>query len=173
MNRKIKLGIGAFLLFSLLSSCGKKDTVSGDVKLNSLQVKINGKEKSFSNVQARWVDGGNYLEINSTDNGSEWVSITVLSETTRVSTGQYSLDDESLFTILGVYSLTNNQEQLNYTATRGTLAPEDAFSLKIDKINNTHVEGSFSAVAVRVEGATTLDAVTLTDGKFNVDIDAN
>lgn len=161
------------LFVFLISGCGKKDPVTGEVKTDYLKVKIDGREKSFTDVEARWVDGGNFLEINATDDGSEWLVITIMSETTRVPAGEYGLDDGSAFTILSAHSVVDNNGQLNHTATRGTLATEDTFNLKIDKIDNGSVEGEFSGVLVRVEGENTLGTVTLTEGKFKAAIKAD
>src|SRR5690606_15062375 len=141
--------------------CSKDDPATAEVSNNYLKVKVGDIEKNFSNVKARWVDGGNYLEVTGSNGGTEWVTITVLSETTRVPAGQYSLDDASEFDILSAHILTNDQgTQLNHAASRGTLASEDAFNLKINKIDNNQVEGTFSGVLVRVQGAQTLGTVT-------------
>lgn len=171
MNRKILL-VTMFLITLLISSCNKKDEVSGEVKDNYLKVTIDGNEKSFAIVKGRWVDGGNFLEITGNNSGNESIVITVMSDSQRVSSGQYSLDDGSGFTILAAHSVIGSN-QLNHTATRGTLAPEDAFNLKIDRIDNTLTEGSFSGVLVRVEGANTLGTVTLSKGSFKTSIDPN
>lgn len=157
-----------------LSSCSDDDdSNAGGVAPNSyLTVDINGVEKSFSDVQGRWVDGGNFLEINATNNGTEWVSFTVMSETSRVPEGSYSLDDASPYTILSVYT-ADGGTQMNYTATRNTLAPEDAFNLDIDDISNTSVEGTFSGVLVMVQGENTLGSVSLANGEFKTGIAPN
>lgn len=173
MNRKIVFGALAMLFIVLQSACSKDDKTTGEVNNNFLQVKIDGKDKSFSNVIARWVDGGNYLEITGIDPGKESISISVLSDATRVPAGQYGLDDASQFKILSSYSLFNSNSQLNFAATRGTLAVEDAFTLNIEKLNNSATEGTFSGVLVRAEGNTTLGLVRLTEGKFKAAIKAN
>lgn len=161
----------AVVILSFLGACKKKDknTGGGSVTGNELSVKINGSKKHFSDARARWIDGGNYLEITANNNGSEWISITIMSETTRVPEGQYGLDDGSAFTLLSTYSLINGSTQLNYAATRGTLAKEDAFTLHLNRINGS-VEGTFSGVVVMVEGVNTVGMVTLEDGKFRTAI---
>lgn len=155
----------------LFSSCNDDDdnNAGGVVGNSYLNVTINGTQKSFSDVRGRWVDGGNFLEINATNTGEEWVSITVLNETTRVPAGTYTLNDGSPFTILSVYG----DGQLNYTATKNTLAVEDAFNLNISKIDNAEVEGTFSGVLVRVNGETTLGTTTLQNGSFKTSIAPN
>jgi hypothetical protein len=173
MKNKIVSKMIALLFIVLATACSKDDKVNGGVKENYLKVKIDGREKNFPDVRARWIEAGNFLEITASENGSEWVTITVMSETTRVPAGQYSLDDGSAFTILSTHTIINNNAQLNHAATRGTAAREDAFSLKIDKIDNGSVEGSFSGVLVRVEGLTTLGTVTLTEGQFKAAIEPN
>jgi len=169
MNRKILLAT-MFIIAILISSCSKKDEVIGEVKDHYLKVKIDGNEKSFATVKGRWVDGGNFLEITGNNSGNESIVITVMSDSRRISSGQYSLDDGSGFTILAAHSVMSSH-QLNHTATRGTLAPEDAFNLKVDRIDNTSTEGSFSGVLVRVAGVNTLGTVTLTEGSFKTSID--
>ncbi|MBE8714408.1 hypothetical protein [Sphingobacterium hungaricum] len=161
------------LLIVLFSGCSKTDEATGEVGTNYLKVKIDGKEKSFSDVSARWVDAGNFLEVSGTDSGNEWVTFTVMSESSRVPAGEYSLDDASNFTIVSIYSILKDNAQVNFAATRGTLAPEDAFVLKIDKIDNVSVKGSFSAALVRVEGLNTLGTVTLTEGEFQSAVKPN
>lgn len=71
--------------------------------------------------------------ITSNNSGNESIVITMMSDSRRISSGQYSLDDGSGFTILAAHSVISSN-QLHHTATRGTLAPEDAFNLKIDRI---------------------------------------
>lgn len=141
----------------------------GPVGTNYFTVTIDGVQKSFANVSSRWVDGGNYLEINATNDGNEWVSITVLNDTTRVPAGSYTLNDSSPFSILSIYSIG----QLNYTATKDTLAAEDAFTLNITDIDNGSVEGTFSGVLVIVQGENTLDMATLQNGSFRTAIAPN
>lgn len=171
MFNKIR-SASTIVLFLLFTACSK-DNATGEVTTNYLTVKIDGKEKNFSDVRGRWVDGGNFLEITASNSGDEWLTFTVMSNSTRVSAGQYSLDDASGFTLISTYSPDKNKPALNYAATRGTLALEDAFALDIKTINNSTVNGSFNGVLVRVEGATTLGQVTLTDGKFNTAIVPN
>lgn len=174
MKRNIFFGAVMMILCSLFIGCSKDDeTDGGKVSNNYLKVKIDGREKTFTSVQTRWVDGGNYLSIMATDNGKETVMINVLSETSRVPAGQYTLDDATKFTLLATHNITENNKQINATATRNTVAPEDAFTLKIDKINNTSVEGSFKGTLVMVQGLTTLDKMELTDGEFKTDIQPN
>lgn len=166
------LGV-AFISTLLFTACSDDDNAAGSVPTNSLEVTINGTKKSFSNVQGRWVDGGSYLELTATNDGNEWVSVTVLSETTRVPVGTYTLDDGSPFSILSVYNLNSEGSQQNYTATKGTAAPEDAFILDIEKISNSEASGTFSGTLVSVEGLHTTGIVTFTNGKFNVAIKPN
>ncbi|WP_143090431.1 hypothetical protein [Flavobacterium akiainvivens] len=165
----------ACILTLVFTSCSDDDdngNAGGPVPTTFLTVTVDGVEKSFSNVQGRWVDGGNFLEINATNDGIEWVSFTVMSETTRVPAGNYTLDDGSAFTILALYTAGSGASQ-NYAATRGTLAPEDAFALQINQISNTNAEGTFSGVLASVEGETTLGTVTLTNGAFSTSIGPN
>lgn len=174
MMKNILLSASAFLMILSLKSCSNDDSAAAaPVKNNYLEVKVNGNKKVFSNVKGRWVDGGNYLELTATDNGSEWLSITVLSDATRVPVGLYTLDDGTPYTILAAYSLIVANGQQNYTATKGTAAVEDAFVLDLNKISNSAAEGTFSGTVVSVEGLTTTGLVTLTDGTFNVSIDPN
>lgn len=170
MKRNLLLFGAAFISVLQLGACSNDDNVTGSVAADSLEVTINGTKKVFSNVQARWVDGGNYLELTASNNGSEWVSVTVLSETTRVPVGTYTLDDGSSFSILSVYNLNSEGSQHNYSATKGTAAPEDAFILDIEKISNSAASGTFSGTLVSVEGLNTTRIVTFTDGKFNVSV---
>lgn len=173
MKRKFFL-TGVLLIGNLLlSSCGNDDSVMEPVANNYLEVKVDGKAKTFSNVKARWVDGGSYLELTGNNNGNEWISITVLSETTRVPAGRYTLDDGTPYTILSTYGTASGNSQHNYTATKGTAAPEDAFMLDIDKISATTTSGTFSGMLVTVEGLTTLGTFTLTDDKFSAVISPN
>ena len=88
MSRITVFGLLAVLFLCLNVGCSKDEPATGEMKTNYLKVKIDGDEKSFSDVQARWIDGGNYLEITGNDGGQEWVTITVLSETTRVPAGR-------------------------------------------------------------------------------------
>lgn len=173
MKRKFFL-TGVLLMGNLLlNSCSNDDSVVGPVTDNYLEVKIDGTAKTFSNVKGRWVDGGAYLELTGNNNGTEWISITVLSETTRVPVGMYTLDDGTPYTILSTYGTVSGNSQQNFTATKGTAAPEDAFMLNIDNISSTATSGTFSATLVKVEGLTTLGTVTLTDGKFSAVISPN
>ena len=175
MKNKYLVLIIVTAMITMLVACRKKDHNIGGSQTGwgyGMQVKVDGTVTHFSDVTARWIDGGNYLEITGTNDGTEWISITIMSETTRVPTGQYSLDDGSAFTILSVYSHTDGNARMNYTATRGTLAPEDAFVLHIDRIND-EVEGSFSGSVVMVEGIRTLGIVTLEEGQFKAPIRPN
>ncbi|MBD1431566.1 hypothetical protein H8B06_01910 [Sphingobacterium sp. DN00404] len=172
MTRKLLFGVFAALFGFFVCACSK-DPVADEIKTNYLQLKIDERVKTFSDVEGRWVDGGNFLEIIATDDGKEWFTFTVMSETTRVSAGNYTLDDESGFTILSTYSLVDDNGQLNYAGTRGTLAPEDAFSLRIDKIDNGSAEGSFTGVLVRVQGENTLGMVKITEGQFKTELKPN
>lgn len=173
MRRKTFLTAVVLTSAFLFNSCGNDDSVGGPVTNDYLEVKIDGTTKTFSNVKGRWVDGGAYLELTGNNNGTEWISITVLSETTRVPAGRYTLDDGTPYTILSAYGTASGNSQQNYTATRGTAAPEDAFMLDIDKISNTATSGTFSGTLVTVEGLNTLGTVTLTDGKFSAEISPN
>lgn len=173
MKRKILLTGVVLMGTLLLNSCSSDDAVGGPVTNDYLEVKVDGTTKTFANVKGRWVDGGAYLELNGNNNGTEWISITVLSETTRVPVGTYTLDDGTPYTILSTYGTAAGNSQQNYTATKGTAAPEDAFMLDIDKISTTATSGTFSGTLVTVEGLTTLGTVTLTDGKFSAAISPN
>ena len=173
MKRKFFLTEVLLIGNLLLSSCGNDDSGVGPVTKNYLEVKVDGTAKTFSNVKGRWVDGGSYLELTGNNNGSEWISITILSESTRVPVGSYTLDDATPYTILSTYGTTSGNSQQNYTATKGTAAPEDAFTLNIDKISAIATSGTFSGTLVKVEGLTTLGTVTLTDGKFSAVISSN
>lgn len=170
MTKRIIFACSVLSMF--ITGC-KKDDATGTVDSTYFMVKIDGVEKNFASAEARWVDGGNYLEITGSNGGTEWMKLTVMSEATRVPGGQYTLDDLSGFDILAIYSLTKDNQQLNVTATRNTLAPEDALNLDIAKINNSAVEGSFSGALVRVEGSKTLQTVKVTNGEFKTSIKAN
>ena len=170
MKRNVLLLAVAFTSL-LFTSCNDDDdsNASGAVDTSYFRVTVNGTEKNYSNVQGRWVDGGNFLEITATNTGEEWVTITVMNETARVPQGTYTLNDSSPFTILSIYSIG----ELNYTATKNTLAAEDAFTLNITDIDNSEVEGTFSGVLVRVNGETTLGTATLQNGSFKTTIAPN
>lgn len=169
MTKKMILAISVFALF--FSGC-KKDEATGTIDTTHMSVKIDGVEKKFSAVDARWVDGGNFLEITGSNGSMEWLTITVLSENSRVSSGRYSLDGTGP-NMLGTYSVTKDNQQLNVAATGGTHAPEDALNLEITNLNNSAAEGSFSGALVRVEGLKTLQVVSLVDGKFKTKIKPN
>ncbi|WP_144062704.1 hypothetical protein [Sphingobacterium paucimobilis] len=169
MTKKMILALS---LFALLFSGCKKDEATGTVDTMYMSVKIDGIEKQFSAVNARWVDGGNFLEITGSNGSMEWLTITVMSENTRVSNGRYSLDTSGP-NMLGIYAVTKDNQQLNVTATGGTHAPEDALNLEITRINNSSVEGSFSGAFVSVEGLNTLKVVPIANGKFKTEIKAN
>lgn len=173
MSVMIKKIIFAFAALAIILTGCKKDGATGAVDSTYFTAKIDGVEKSFTSTDARWVDGGNYLEITGSNGGTEWIKLTIMSETTRVPSGQYTLDDLSGFNILAIYSLTRDNQQLNVAATRNTYAPEDALNLNLSKVNNSMVEGSFSGALVRVEGLKTLQTINLTDGKFKTTIKPN
>jgi len=177
MKRNILLAatIGMFSLMSL--GCSKDDGVSGEVGTEYLKVKIDGVEKNFAVVSAYWADGGNTLSMNGTimdgKNPSEALMLSVISDDARVPAGQYSLDDATSFTILAAHMYVQGNAQINSGATRDTETKDDAFNLKIDKIDNAQVQGSFSGVLARTQGLNTLGKVTLTDGKFSLKIKPN
>ncbi|MFZ4263326.1 hypothetical protein ACFRAE_14900 [Sphingobacterium sp. HJSM2_6] len=166
------LAIFAFSI--IIMGCQKDSSNPGeDVNSNYLKVSVDGVEKNYPTVSAYWVEGGNYLSINAVDQNKESLAITVMSETSRVPIGQYSLQDNSGFTLLSMHSLFNAENQLHHTATRNTVAVEDDFQLKIDKITNSSAEGSFTGTLVRVEGLNTLGKIVLTGGKFKTTIKPN
>ena len=177
MKRNILLAatIGMFSLMSL--GCSKDDDVSGEVGTEYLKVKVDGVEKNFSVVSAYWADGENTLSMNGTtmdgNKPSEALMISVISDDTRVPAGQYSLDDATSFTILAAHMHMQGTGQVNSGATRDTETKDDAFNLKIDKIDNSHVQGSFSGVLAQTQGLNTLGKITLTDGKFSLKIKPN
>ena len=168
MKRIFTASTIALLLF--FTSCSDDDKATGEVTTNHLTVKVDGVQKSFSDVRGRWVDGGNYLEITATNNGDEWLTFVVMSNSTRVPAGQYSLDDASGFSILSIYSPNKNNPDLNFTAVSGTTTSEDAYTLHINTINNSAVNGSFNGRLIINEGETILGTVTLTDGQFSTTI---
>lgn len=173
MKRTALLG-ASLAIFSLMNfSCSKDDGPSGEVKNNYLTVKIDGVDKTFAVAEARWTEGGNILSMTGTNQGKESIMISVLSETTRVPAGQYSLDDATAFTILSSHMLIKDGAQVNSSATRNTVTKDDSFNLKIDKIDNGSVEGSFSGVLARVQGLNTLGKVSLAGGKFKLAIQPN
>lgn len=133
---------------------------------NFLKVTIDGDERIFTDVKGRWVEGGDYLEITAVADASTSVSITVLSENGRVPVGEYVLDDDTGFGLLGVYSHTENDIQHNYAASPSTISLLDAFSLKIQNINDRSVEGTFSGRLIQMRGLEVLGDVVLTDGSF-------
>lgn len=173
MKRKILFG-AVLAVFTLLNfGCSKDEGVSGELGNNYLKVKVDGVEKIFANVSANWVEGGNYLMIIAMDQGKESLMINVMSEATRVPAGEYHLDGGSGFKLLIAHNTTNESGQVNSTATDDTVAPEDSFDLKIDKINNNEVEGTFSGVLVRTQGLVTLATLKLTEGSFKTSIKPN
>ena len=150
-----------------ITSCSKKDddaTNDGSLHLNA---KIGSKDRTFSDLRARWVDGGNYLEITGRVSSNEWITITVLNQTTRVPIGKYTLDDNTPFSLLTTYTLIENNTQKNYTASRATVWP-DLFNLEITKIDNNVVEGKFTGTLVIGSGLTTLETITVENGSFSV-----
>ncbi|WP_144036468.1 hypothetical protein [Sphingobacterium psychroaquaticum] len=173
MKRTLTLGLFLSLLTFLYTGCSKDDDANGEVQENYFKVKVDGTEKIFPIVEARWVDGGNYLSIYGMNSGKESVTVTVMSEKTRVPAGQYSLDDASGYTILSAHIVSSSNGQLNAAATRGTVSTDDAFDLKITKIDNGQVQGSFTGTLIRVEGLNTIGKVVLTDGQFKASIKPN
>ncbi len=173
MKRILFLGAMLALFGTLTVGCSKDDGPSGEVKDNYLKVKVDGVEKNFAVVSANWVQGGGSLSIYGMNDNKESVTIHVFSQTSRIPAGQYSLDDNSGYSITAIHNITNNGNQVNSTASRGTDAPEDSFNLKIDKIDNGSAQGSFSGVLIRVQGLTTLGSVAVTEGQFKVSIKEN
>ncbi|WDF70199.1 hypothetical protein PQ465_07425 [Sphingobacterium oryzagri] len=171
MNVKFTLLIGV-MVGIFLFSCSKR--VEDDMidSGNFLKVTIDGEQHVYTDVQGRWVDGGNYLEITARQDAATWLRITVLSENGRVTTGDYTLDDASGFDILSLYTKPSNDAQLNYAATRATISLLDAFSLKIQAIGDRSVEGTFTGNLIRVQGLEVLGEVQLSDGSFVTSISA-
>ncbi len=151
------------------TGCSKdKDETNNESGVH-LKAKIGSKDHTFSDVRARWVDGGNYLEITGRTANNEWLSITVMNEATRVPVGKYTLDDATPFSILSLYHFMDGNTQKNFTASRQTVW-SDAFELEISKISNTNVEGKFSGILVIGSGLTTLESITVESGSFNAPI---
>ncbi len=173
MKRNILFAGTVILMLVMFNACSKDDKVRGRIDNNYFEVEIDGNKRSFTDVSGRWIDGGNFLELTATNDGGEWISITVMSDETRVPAGVYELDDNKPFKMLSTYSLIGASAQKNYTATDNTIAIEDAFVLDLSKINNSEAEGTFSGTLVSVEGYTTISTVTLTNGKFKMAIDPN
>ena len=149
-----------------ISSCSKKDDDVNNEGGFHLKAKIGSKDRTFSDVRARWVDGGNYLEITGKVSNNEWLTITVMNETTKVPVGKFLLDDNTSFSILSIYTLMEGSAQKNYTASRATVWP-DAFNLEITKIDNSVVEGKFTGTLVIGSGLTTLETITVENGTFS------
>jgi len=125
----------------------------------------------YNNVSARWIEGGNSLEIKGTRDGSSWMTITVLAKDNRVSVGKYMLDDNTAFDILTTYSRIESGQQFNFTATRGTIALLDDFTLEVEDMNEHTVEGSFSGTLIAVQGLEVIDSIILKNGSFSTSID--
>lgn len=148
-----------------ITSCSKKDDGNGF----HLKAKIGSKDQIFNDVSARWIDGGNYLEITGRTANNEWLAITVLNEAMRVPVGTYTLDDNTSFSILTIYHFMENNVQKNFTASRGTVWT-DEFSLELSKVDNNIVEGKFSGTLVIGSGLNTLEAIAVANGSFSAPI---
>jgi len=149
-----------------ISGCSKKDDEANNEGGFHLKAKIGSKDRIFSDVRARWIDGGNYLEITGRASNNEWLTITVMNEAKKVPVGKYSLDDNTGFSILSIYTLIENNTQENYTASRETVWP-DVFNLEITKIDNTVVEGKFTGTLVIGSGLTTVETITVENGSLS------
>ena len=147
-------------------SCSKRVEDNLAESGNFLKVTIDGDERVFTDVKGRWIDGGDYLEITAQADGSTWVSINVLSENGRVPIGNYQLDDDTGFGLLGIYSYTENDVQYNYTASPNTVSLLDEFSLHIQNISDRSVEGTFAGRLIQMRGLEVVGDVELTDGSF-------
>ncbi|TDS07522.1 hypothetical protein [Sphingobacterium paludis] len=154
----------------LFTSCSDRVKDNLGDETNFLKVTVNDKVEIYNNVSARWVEGGNSLEITGTRDGSSWMKINVLAKDARVSVGTYMLDDDSTFDIVATYSRINDNQQANFAATRGTVSLLDAFTFEIDDLNEHAIEGSFSGTLIAVRGLEVLDAVELKDGSFSTSI---
>lgn len=154
------------------TGCSKDDHENNNESGAQLQAKIGSKDHNFKDVRARWMEGKNYLEITGMTSNNEWLSITVMNETTRVPVGKYSLDDGTPFTIVSIYHFMEGNAQKNFSAARQTVW-NDAFDLEITKQNNTHVEGKFSGVLVIGSGLNTLERITVENGSFSAPISNN
>ncbi|KGE13375.1 hypothetical protein [Sphingobacterium deserti] len=159
-------------LLLLFTSCSDrvKDNL-GDAT-NFLKVTVDDKVEIYNNVSARWIAGGNSLEIRGTRDGSSWMTISILAKDNSVSVGRYTLDDSSPYDMLATYSRLENNQQFNFTATRGTIALSDDFTLEIEDMNEHTVEGSFSGTLIAVQGLNVIDSVVLKDGSFTTSINA-
>ena len=168
LNFKKNLLMVVMVAFTSLTivSCSKKDDDATNEGSFHLSAKIGSKDRTFSDARARWVDGGNYLEITGRVSSNASLTITVLNQTTRVPLGKYTLDDSTPFSLLSIYNLTENNAQKNYTASRGTVW-SDAFNLEITKIDNTVVEGKFTGTLVIGSGLNTLETITVENGSFS------
>lgn len=169
----MKIATYVLLIISIFfSSCSNSVDDDLDDSMNFLKVKVGGVERTFTDVSARWIEGGNFLEIVASATGPESLSIVVQSEVSRVPIGEYALDDNSIYTIVSAYSSTENNIQQNFAATRGTVSAFDAFNLKINGLNERVVEGTFSGSLVSVSGLETLATLSLEEGAFYVNMRA-
>jgi len=166
--KKSMLAMFVLVLMTLtILSCSKDNDGPNNESGSHLKAKIGAKEHTFNNASARWIDGGNYLEITGMTSNNEWLAITVMNDqNTRVPVGKYTLDDGTAFNILSIYHFMDNGAQKNFTASRNTVW-NDTFELEISKINGTNVEGKFSGVLVIGSGLTTLERITVESGTFN------
>jgi len=169
----MKSTIYAFVALFLLTACSKSVDDDLGESTNFMKVTLGDKEEIYTDVSARWIEGGNSLEVRGTNDGSSWVAFTVMSDVSRVPAGSYTLDDSSPYTILALHNRTENDVQFNFAATRNTLSTLDKFELKIDNINDRAVEGTFSGTLIYVNGEVLVRSIAVKDGSFSTKIEAN
>jgi len=169
----MKSTIHAFLALFLLTACSKSVDDDLGESTNFMKLTLGDKEEVYTDVSARWIEGGNSLEVKGTSDGSSWVVFSVMSEGTRVSAGNYALDDNSPYTIVALHNRTENNIQLNFAATRNTLSTLDKFELKLDHINDRVVEGTFSGTLIYVHGQEVIRSIELKGGSFSTAIGAH
>lgn len=169
----MKSTIYGLVAFFLLTACSKSVDDDLGESMNFMKVTLGDNEEIYTNVSARWIEGGNSLEVRGTNDGSSWVAFTVMSESSRVPAGTYALDDSSPYTIVALHNRTEHDVQFNFAATRNTLSTVDKFDLKIDKINDRVVEGTFSGKLIYVNGEVLVRSIAVKNGSFSTKIEAN
>ncbi|GHE31096.1 hypothetical protein [Sphingobacterium griseoflavum] len=174
----MKFNFTLFMLISvlLLTTCSAcSNSVDDDLgeSTNYMKVTVDDKEEIYSDVSARWLEDGRSLEITATKSGSSWISITVLAPDKRVAAGVYALNDASGFDIVAIHQQLRGDAQLNFSAVRNMISPTATFAMKLEKLTDRAVEGSFSGKLIILQGPTVLHQVALTKGSFSTVIRSN
>ncbi|MGV6946933.1 hypothetical protein [Sphingobacterium kyonggiense] len=170
---KTKLFLGSLIcLFSLLIiSCGKDDSTPSDEKGDFIKMKINGVDRVLYSTKANWSREGTQLEFTGIIGEDEFIEIKIGNTTTKLPAGEYNTDQESPFRIIAFYRVIRDNVKITYSAINQSDHKEDYFEIKIDKITNDHVEGTFSGTLIRHKDRVMLDKTTITNGKFSLTIE--